>query len=64
MKLCEIVEFHGKVIFNPEYPNGTPRKILNSSLINSLGWKSKIKLDTGLKSTYKWFLENEAGKIN
>ena len=39
-------------------PNGTPRKILNSKLAKSYGWKSKINLDNGFNLTYKHFLEN------
>jgi GDP-L-fucose synthase len=39
-------------------PDGNPRKLLDSSLINNLGWKSKVDLDDGLYKTYQWFINN------
>ena len=38
-------------------PDGNPRKLLDSSKINSLGWRSKIKLDQGIKEVYKWYID-------
>jgi len=53
-----IVSYNGKIRFNSKMPDGTPRKLLDSSRFNNLGWKPKIKLDEGIRKTYKWFLEN------
>ena len=39
-------------------PDGNPRKLLDSSLINNLGWSPEIDLRSGIKLTYDWFLEN------
>ena len=39
-------------------PDGIERKLLDTSILNSLGWKSKIDLDNGLKITYEWFKKN------
>ena len=39
-------------------PDGNPRKLLDSTLINELGWTPEIDLNSGIKKTYKWFLEN------
>ena len=39
-------------------PDGNPRKLLDSSLINELGWKAETNIKTGLEKTYNWFLEN------
>ena len=39
-------------------PDGNPRKLLDSTLINNLGWKSKVDLKTGLKLTYDWYIQN------
>ncbi|GIR20335.1 hypothetical protein CM15mP35_05960 [bacterium] len=39
-------------------PNGNPRKLLDSSKINDLGWTSKTSLEEGISKTYKWYLEN------
>ena len=57
-KIKEIVNFDGELIFDSSKPDGNPRKLLDSSLINSLGWYPEIKLEEGLKNTYDWYLEN------
>ncbi|MBP6335450.1 MAG: GDP-L-fucose synthase [Bacteroidia bacterium] len=49
----EIVEYQGEIILNPNQPDGTYRKLLDSSRIMSLGWKPKIHLKEGIKATYK-----------
>tara|TARA_B100000941_G_scaffold229851_1_gene172240 strand:+ start:2515 stop:3432 length:918 start_codon:yes stop_codon:yes gene_type:complete len=57
-KIKEIIGFQGELIFDTNKPDGNPRKFLDSTVINSLGWKSEVNLDTGLELTYKWFLKN------
>ena len=54
----EVVGFKGSLEFDSKMPDGNPRKFLDSSLINSYGWKPSITLQNGLKDTYKWFLKN------
>ena len=39
-------------------PDGNPRKLLDSTEINKMGWSPKVDIDTGLKATYKWYKEN------
>jgi GDP-L-fucose synthase len=56
----EIVGFKGSIAFDSSMPDGTPRKLLNSSRVNQLGWKPKIKLRDGLISTYRWAVEHQA----
>jgi GDP-L-fucose synthase len=56
--VTKIVGFGGKIHFNPEYPDGTPRKLLDVSKINNLGWSHKTSLEDGLRITYSDFLEN------
>ena len=56
--LLKIIDFKGSVFFNTEYPDGNPRKLLDSTKINNFGWKPKISIDEGLSKTYKWYLEN------
>tara|TARA_B100002051_G_C16695331_1_gene617811 strand:- start:644 stop:1555 length:912 start_codon:yes stop_codon:yes gene_type:complete len=57
--ISKIVGFEGKIKFNLDMPDGTPKKLLDVSVINSTGWKSKICLEDGIKSTYEWFLKNK-----
>ena len=52
----KIVGFAGKLKFDSTKPNGMPRKLLDSSSINKFGWKHKISLEEGIKSTYKDYL--------
>jgi len=57
-KISRLVGFTGKIIWDTRKPNGTPRKILDSSKITSLGWKPLISLDEGIISTVNWYLLN------
>ena len=50
--------FEGKIIHDETKPDGTPRKLMDVSRINQLGWKYKTELREGLTKTYKWFKEN------
>lgn len=54
----EIVGFTGELKFNTDKPDGTPRKLLDVSKLESLGWKYKVELKDGIKSAYEWFREN------
>lgn len=54
----KIVGFEGNIILDSSKPDGTMRKLLDVSKINSLGWKYKTELEEGLKIAYKDFLEN------
>ena len=54
----DIVEYSGEIVFNMKMPDGTYRKLLDISKIESLGWKPAINLQHGLRETYSWFLEN------
>ena len=57
-KIKEVVEFEGQLKFDSTKPDGNPRKLLDSSTINKLGWSPEINLDNGLRLTYKWYLNN------
>jgi GDP-L-fucose synthase len=56
--ISKIVGFKGKIIWNKDYPDGTPRKLLDSSKIFDLCWKPKISLEDGIAKTYEWFVKN------
>ncbi|MGC4057574.1 MAG: GDP-L-fucose synthase [Chitinophagaceae bacterium] len=49
----EIVGFDGDVIWDSEKPDGTPRKLMDVSKLNSLGWKASIGLEEGIRNVYK-----------
>ena len=52
----KIVNHKGNILYDNNYPDGTPRKLLDSKRINDLGWKAKIDLEKGIRSTYENFL--------
>jgi len=57
-KIQEIVNFTGDIIFDTSKPDGTPRKLLDSSKINNLGWNAKFDLSTGILMSYNDYLTN------
>ena len=59
--LKEIIDYKGEIEFDSSKPDGNPRKLLDSSIINSLGWESTINLQEGLIRTYSWYKENMLG---
>jgi GDP-L-fucose synthase len=52
----EVVGYRGRVVYDASMPDGTPRKLLNVSRINSLGWSATVSLRDGIQATYEWFL--------
>ena len=58
VKIANIIGFTGGIVWDANRPDGTPRKILDSTKINNLGWKSIITLDEGIKSTVDWYSKN------
>ena len=53
-----VVGYDGDIIFDVTKPDGTPRKLIDSGIINSLGWTSGIGLKDGLEDTYAWYLSH------
>jgi GDP-L-fucose synthase len=64
MTISNIVGFQGELTFDSNLPNGTPRKILDSSLILQMGWKPQIGLENGISSTYDWFIAHNTKEFN
>jgi GDP-L-fucose synthase len=58
--ITKTVGFEGILSFDASKPDGTPRKLLDVSKINNLGWRHQLDLETGLAGTYQWFVENAA----
>jgi len=54
----DIVGFEGEIVNDLSKPDGTPRKLLDVTRLNDLGWEAQISLEEGIKDTYQWFKEN------
>lgn len=55
-KVAEVVGYKGELRFDTSKPDGTPRKLLDTQLMQSLGWQPAINMESGLRSTYQDFL--------
>jgi GDP-L-fucose synthase len=60
LKIKRIVGYEGEIKFDTSKPDGTPRKLVDVTKLNCLGWKASTSLDEGLKKLYEWFLDNVA----
>jgi GDP-L-fucose synthase len=56
--VSEVVGFKGKLIFDPSKPDGTPRKLLDTSRLEKLGWTPRVALRDGIEQTYQWYLRS------
>ena len=59
--ICDVVGFSGELQFDHTKPDGTPRKLMDSSLLRAQGWEPQISLRDGIASTYHWYLKQGAG---
>ncbi len=57
--ILEVVGFEANLVFDPTKPDGTPRKLLDTTRLKKLGWKPRISLRDGIRQTYEWFLKND-----
>lgn len=57
--ISSVIGFKGEIRTDPSKPDGTPRKLCDATRLTNLGWRPKIGLEDGIRSTYDWFLENE-----
>jgi len=60
-KIAKIVGFTGRIVWDSTKPNGTPRKLMDSSRLFGLGWKPKVGLDEGIARAYEDFMKNMKG---
>jgi GDP-L-fucose synthase len=58
--IARIVGYRGRFVFDASKPDGTPRKLLDVSRLHALRWHHSIPLETGIRKTYDWFLDNVA----
>jgi GDP-L-fucose synthase len=59
-QIARIVGFKGRIEYDTSKPDGTPRKWLDVSRLNALGWKPRTPLAVGIAETYQWFVANQA----
>jgi len=57
-----VVGYEGDIVYDASKPDGTPRKLVDVTRINGLGWRASIGLEDGVRRTYQWYLENEVEK--
>jgi GDP-L-fucose synthase len=61
-KLAETIQkitgHQGKILWDAEKPDGTPRKLMDVSKMKNIGWEYSTELEEGIKKTYQWFLNN------
>ena len=60
----DVVGFQGEIAFDTTKPDGTPRKLMDTSRLQALGWSPNINLQDGLASTYDWFLQHVAPELD
>jgi len=58
-KIKLVVGYEGNIQFDTSKPDGTPRKLVDVTKLNGLGWKAETALEDGLQKAYQWFLDNE-----
>ncbi len=59
LTIQKIVGHTGEIIWDSSKPDGTPRKLMDSSLLHNLGWKPRVELAEGISATYMWFLNHQ-----
>ncbi|MBU3890384.1 GDP-L-fucose synthase [Methylosinus sporium] len=62
--VADAVAFSGKIVFDKSKPDGTPRKLMDSSRIAALGWKPEISLEEGIAESYRWYLESKLAELS
>jgi GDP-L-fucose synthase len=59
--IARVVGFDGEIVFDPSKPDGTPRKLLDVSVMGAMGWSATIALEDGLEATWRWYRSNLRG---
>jgi GDP-L-fucose synthase len=59
--VADVVGYDGEFVFDSTRPDGTPRKLLDVSRLEALGWRARIGLREGVADTYHWYLEHSGG---
>ena len=56
--VADVTDFKGEILTDPCKPDGTPRKLMDVTRLEKMGWRASVPLARGVKETYHWFLEN------
>ena len=56
----QVVDYQGEIVFDTDKPDGTPRKLADSSRLHALGWQHRIALEDGVRDAYRWFVTSAA----
>jgi GDP-L-fucose synthase len=57
--IARVTGFEGELVFDDSKPDGTQRKLLDVSRLQTMGWQASISLEEGLRDTYQWFLDHQ-----
>ena len=57
--IARVVGYEGELVYDSTMPDGTPKKLLDVSLMTGLGWKYRTELEQGLDLTYDWYCQNQ-----
>jgi GDP-L-fucose synthase len=57
--MAKVVGFEGKLVFDTNKPDGTPRKLMDACRLKSLGWQASTSLESGLQQTYQWYQQHQ-----
>jgi GDP-L-fucose synthase len=60
--IARVIGYAGNIGFDPSKPDGTPRKLMDSTRLNALGWQAKVGLKAGLEKAYQDYLQNHTAQ--
>ncbi len=63
LTIAKVIGYEGSISFDPAKPDGTPRKLMDSTRINNLGWQASVSLEEGLRLAYSDFLKNQHNSL-
>ena len=58
--VSQAVDFQGNITFDPTQPDGSPRKLMDSTRLNALGWQAQVNLEQGLALAYQDFIKQKS----
>jgi len=58
--ISQAVGFLGNIDFDPTQPDGSPRKLMDSTRLNALGWQAQVNLEQGLALAYQYFIQQNS----